>query len=116
MKINTIRESCRRFYVTAIKEMHSRFNFDDAAYSISDMLLPLNARYLKPASLVNLFTRFPSLKTKCDTTKAEAEWRSHALIPPVCFGCVSVVEVTRLTVLEYWKVVCNIELEGTNVL
>ena len=62
--------------------MKTRFNFDDPMYSISQMLLPVNARNLKPQSLGALFKRFPMLKEMCNMEKAETGWRIHASISP----------------------------------
>ena len=113
-KISLVRQSCRKFYITSIQQMHQRFSFTDDACSISEMLAPNNARKLKPSSLRILFSRFPILKRKCDITKAEGGWRAQALIPPQSFGCETHCKVMKLSVLDYWRVVCNLEVEGTN--
>ncbi|XP_032797995.2 uncharacterized protein LOC116934619 [Daphnia magna] len=58
MRINSFYIHCRDFYITAISDMKSRFDFTDPVYEVVTMLHPENARNLKPRTLSALFERF----------------------------------------------------------
>ena len=103
-------ESLRRFYIVAIQEMLSRFDFSDSIYSISELLRPTNARSLNQQNLSPLFKRFPILRNVCDPRQAEDEWRSHASYLTVQnFGLVKESDFEDIDVSKYWKIVLSMK-------
>ncbi|KAK4037553.1 hypothetical protein OUZ56_029585 [Daphnia magna] len=92
-KISTVQRRCR-FFSTAIKQMQSRFNFDDEVYDIAEFFYPVNARSCKPPSLA--FLRFPFLRDSCDIIKADAEWRTQRSLSNNLFGAESNDEIKIL--------------------
>lgn len=113
--IKQIRVNARSFYMEAIKQIKDRFTFRDAVYSIVKMVEPSNARALQPNSLAPFFVRFPSLRTSCDPSKADKEWRDHARLKPELFGCENTDQVKALSVEGYWKVVFSCKIaDSTN--
>lgn len=108
-KISTVQRRCRSFFSTAIKQMQSRFNFDDEVYDIAEFLNPVNARSCKPPSLAPIFLRFPFLRDSCDIIKADAEWRTQRSLSYNLFGVESNDEIKNLTVQKYWDVVLEVK-------
>ncbi|KAK4028138.1 hypothetical protein OUZ56_017316 [Daphnia magna] len=94
--------------------MQSRFKFDDSVYTLTEMLVPANARKKKPNSLADLFLRFQSLRKVCDAVKADEEWRSQSKLNPGFFGCKDAREISQLSVEKYWQILMHLEIPNLN--
>lgn len=94
--------------------MQSRFKFDDSLYTLTEMLIPANARKKKPASLADLFLRFPTLKNVCDAAKADEEWRTQSRLKPELFGCKDADEIIQLSIEKYWKILMNLVIPNVD--
>lgn len=79
--LKLLRQFCRTFYIKAIVQIQRRFDFGDDVYSCLEVLTPRNVGARKPATLAQVFLRFPTFKTACDEFKAELEWRSSLCCP-----------------------------------
>ncbi|KAI9552177.1 hypothetical protein GHT06_022514 [Daphnia sinensis] len=102
------------FWITSIQEMQSRFKFDDPVFTLTEMLVPANARKKTPSSLANLFLRFPSLRKICDAVNADEEWRSQSKLNPELFGCKNAEEMSQLSVEKYWPIIMHLEIPNLN--
>lgn len=113
-RISVVRETARKFWITSIKELQSRFKFEDPLFKVIEMLEPAKARRKKPESLAELFLRFPSLKTVCSARAADMEWRDQSTLRPAVFNCENATEVENLSVETYWKIIMNLVVPNTS--
>lgn len=101
-------KSCRSFYIVAITDLLSRFQFDDDnIYELCNLLKPINARRKQPPSLAPLFRRYPVLNEATNLVSADADWRSHVALPLHIFGVKYVDELSKVPVEQYWQTVLN---------
>ncbi|XP_065370891.1 uncharacterized protein LOC135963040 [Calliphora vicina] len=78
-----ILQNCREFYIEAIHQIKSRFDFSDPIYSIVDIVNPKNAQNFEPKSLTLFTKRFPLFDI--DLQQLDNEWRQNALLDIVKF-------------------------------
>lgn len=105
-------ETCRNFYITSIKQIQQRFNFEDDLFLVIKMVFPKNARSMNPPTLVELFRRFPNLKRLCDPARAEIEWRCQAILSLEDIGLTSEGEIELLDAESYWLSIIKVTLSG----
>ena len=103
---------CRNFYIEAIVQIKSRFNFGDEFYKIIEMVKPKNARNMNPTTLDRLFSRFPNLQKGVNSQKAVQEWRDHVHIDPVLFDCANEEAISLLDSEKYWATVFSVTKNG----
>jgi hypothetical protein len=104
---NLLLKSFRKFYQTGYSEVTKRFYLKDEFYEFSSLVQPKNARKLNPASLAEVFKRFPQLKESCDPNLAYSEWRKHASLPLSHFGVTDPYALYNMKVDDYWKAVLS---------
>lgn len=70
---NLLLNSFKKFYQTGYSEVTELFDLKDEVDEFSSLVQPKNARKLNPASLAEVFKRFPQLKESCDPDLAESK-------------------------------------------
>lgn len=108
--IRELQVRCRAFYVRAIKEIKTRFVFDDSAFQITEILRPENVCKTSSPSLAELFIRFPVLNEYCDRQRADQEWRELDGLSPKAFCVLSKDKIKFLSVDEYWDIVFSLKM------
>lgn len=97
-------ETCQNFYVEAVSQIKKRFVFEDDIFSVVEIVDPVIAQSLKVRSLQKVFIRFSCLKENVNKSKAEQEWRDHALLEFETHGLDS-----SLPPEKYWQKVFSLK-------
>ena len=76
--IEVVLKAAQAFHIKAVGQIQKRFHFEDDIYKYAEMVEPVSAQSLQPASLLPFVRKYGQIPW--DETKTEQEWRRQSLI------------------------------------